>query len=59
MRLLRLNDNGEFSFIEVVGAAIPPYAILSHIASAEEVSFVDIINGTGKDKKKLRKTSVL
>ncbi|KAF7675555.1 hypothetical protein GT037_006274 [Alternaria burnsii] len=39
MRLLRLNDNGEFSFIEVVGAAIPPYAILSHIASAEEVSF--------------------
>ncbi|KAF2190904.1 HET-domain-containing protein, partial [Zopfia rhizophila CBS 207.26] len=61
MRLLRRGDTGEFSFTEdLVGdEAIPPYAILSHTwgVDTEEVTFDDLINGTGKDKpgyKKIR-----
>jgi hypothetical protein len=54
MRLLLCSDTGEFSFYkDLVGDdTIPPYAILSHTwgADAEEVTFEDITNGTGKDK---------
>ena len=54
MRLLLCSDTGEFSFNkDLVGDdTIPPYAILSHTwgADAEEVTFEDITNGTGKDK---------
>jgi hypothetical protein len=54
MRLLRRSNTREFSLTEdLVGdKAIPPYAILSHTwgADAEEVTFEDMINGTGKDK---------
>ncbi|KAF1957123.1 HET-domain-containing protein [Byssothecium circinans] len=54
MRLLRRSNTCEFSLTEdLVGdKAIPPYAILSHTwgADAEEVTFEDITNGTGKDK---------
>jgi hypothetical protein len=60
MRLLRSNT-GELSFSRnFVGKdTIPPYAILSHTwgADAEEVTFEDIKEGTGKDKlgyKKIR-----
>jgi hypothetical protein len=54
MRLLLRSDTGEFSFTnDLVGDdTIPPYAILSHTwgANAEEVTFEDLTNGTGKDK---------
>ena len=61
MRLVRRSNSGEFSFTEdfVSKDTIPPYAILSHTwgADAEEVTFEDLTNGTGKDKpgyKKIR-----
>ncbi|XTI84961.1 HET-domain-containing protein [Cenococcum geophilum] len=52
MRLLRLEDTGEFSLVEIVGESIPPYAVLSHTWGAvyEEVTFKDIVDGTGKSK---------
>lgn len=53
MRLLHLDTNGDLSLGEYVGSDIPPYAILSHTWGAlhEEVTFKDLIEGTGKDKK--------
>src|SRR6266446_3800853 len=52
MRLLRLEDDGEFSLVEFVGKSIPHYAVLSHTwgADDEEVTFKDIVKGTGKSK---------
>jgi hypothetical protein len=52
MRLLKLNEDGELSLIQFVGDEIPEYAILSHTwgADGEEVTFEDLLNGTGKDK---------
>ncbi|KAF2474922.1 uncharacterized protein BDR25DRAFT_113011 [Lindgomyces ingoldianus] len=54
MRLLRRSDTGEFTLTEdfVGDEAIPRYAILSHTwgADAEEVTFEDLTNGTGRDK---------
>ncbi|OCK89247.1 HET-domain-containing protein [Cenococcum geophilum 1.58] len=52
MRLLRRSDTGDFSLTQFGDGAIPPYAILSHTwgADAEEVTFEDLMNGTGKDK---------
>src|SRR5438045_3918289 len=52
MRLLRLEDDGEFSLAECVGRNIPQYGILSHTwrADHEEVTFKDIMKGTGKSK---------
>ena len=52
MRLLRLEDYGEFSLVEFAGKYIPPYAILSHTWGAyhEEVTFKDIVKGIGKSK---------
>lgn len=52
MRLLKLNDNGELNVVEPVGNHIPEYAILSHTwgVGGEEVTFEDLIKGTGKDK---------
>ena len=54
MRLLQRSDTGKFSFTKNFGCdeAIPPYAILSHTwgADTEEVTFEDLINGTGKNK---------
>jgi hypothetical protein len=61
MRLLVLSVTGELSLTEdLVGdVTIPPYAILSHTwgADTDEVTFEDLVNGTGKDKpgyKKIR-----
>jgi hypothetical protein len=54
MRLLLRSDTDELSLTnDLVGDdAIPPYAILSHTwgADADEVTFEDLTNGTGKDK---------
>jgi hypothetical protein len=53
MRLLQCNSAGEFSLTEDLnGDGIPKYAILSHTwgADREEVTFEDIINGTGEEK---------
>ncbi|RYP70100.1 hypothetical protein DL769_005077 [Monosporascus sp. CRB-8-3] len=54
MRLLRRSNTGDFSLTkDLVGdETIPPYAILSHTwgGDAEEVTFEDLTNGTGKNK---------
>ncbi|KAN0067831.1 hypothetical protein V8E54_014078 [Elaphomyces granulatus] len=54
MRLLKRNNTGEFSLTKdlLVSDDIPRYAILSHTwgADTEEVSFKDMIDGTGKRK---------
>jgi hypothetical protein len=60
MRLLQCNTDGEFSLTkDFVGGEIPKYAILSHTwgAVTEEVTYRDLIDGTGKNKvgyKKIR-----
>jgi hypothetical protein len=53
MRLLERNSAGEFILTkDFVDDEVPPYAILSHTwgANAEEVTFEDLTNGTGRDK---------
>ena len=57
MRLLRPKDDGEFSLVEFVGGNIPRYAILSHTwgADNEELTFKDLVDGTGKTKASYRK----
>ncbi|PMD59340.1 heterokaryon incompatibility [Hyaloscypha bicolor E] len=53
MRLLQRGNAGEFSLTkDLVGDNIPPYAILSHTwgADTEEVTFKNLIDGTGKGK---------
>ena len=52
MRLLRHDDDGEFSLVEFVGKNIPRYAILSHTwgADDEEVTFKDLVDGISKSK---------
>jgi hypothetical protein len=59
MRLLQNNENGELSLTKDFIDKIPRYAILSHTwgRDTEEVSFRDLMDGTGKDKagyKKIR-----
>jgi hypothetical protein len=57
MRLLQYNNDGEFSLTTYLFNDIPPYAILSHTWGAvnEEVTFRDMIEGTGKSKYGYRK----
>ena len=53
MRLLEYNSDGEFSLTkDFVCGEIPEYAILSHTwgADTEEVTYRDVIDGTGKNK---------
>ncbi|MDB5821283.1 MAG: hypothetical protein JWQ11_4923, partial [Rhizobacter sp.] len=53
MRLLQRSDTGEFSLYTFGdNKIIPPYAILSHTwgADTEEVTFEDLVNGTGENK---------
>jgi hypothetical protein len=53
MRLLEYNNDGGFSLTkDFVGGEIPEYAILSHTwgADTEEVTYRDVIDGTGKKK---------
>jgi hypothetical protein len=49
MRLLEHNNDGEFSLTEDFGNETR-FAILSHTWGAEEVTFRDLIDGTGKSK---------
>ncbi|KAH8772412.1 hypothetical protein F5882DRAFT_410473 [Hyaloscypha sp. PMI_1271] len=49
MRLLQSDDDGNFSLTEFFDD-IPEYAILSHRWEAGEVTFADLMNGTGKGK---------
>jgi hypothetical protein len=57
MRLLHLNNNGEYSLVEYHGRNIPRYAILSHTwgTDREEVTFGDLTEGTNKSKIGYRK----
>jgi hypothetical protein len=50
MRLLESNNDGEFSLAKEFGDDIPRYAILSHTWGAEEATFKDLMDGTGKSK---------
>ena len=52
MRLLTVEHHGEFSLTKDLIVNIPPYAILSHTwgADTDEVTFRDLIDGTGKSK---------
>ena len=52
MRLLERNNSSEFSLTQDFGDDIPRYAILSHTwgADTEEVTFRDLMDGTGKSK---------
>jgi Heterokaryon incompatibility protein (HET) len=53
MRLLECNSAGQLSLAkDFVGDNIPKYAILSHTwgADTDEVTFVDLMDGTGKNK---------
>jgi hypothetical protein len=57
MRLLERKSNGEFLLKDFTGHPHPAYAILSHTwgADGDEVSFQDIVAGTGKSKAGYRK----
>ena len=56
MRLLEYNDEGEFSLTDDrFGDETPQYAILSHTWEADEVTFKDLMDGTGKGKAGYRK----
>jgi len=49
MRLLQCTSAGQLSLTkDLIGDDIPKYAILSHTWGAEEVTFRDLIDGTGK-----------
>jgi len=53
MRLLKVESDGEFSLTDdITNSDIPPYAILSHTwgSDREEVTFKDMVKGTGKSK---------
>jgi hypothetical protein len=52
MRLLERNSDGEFSLTKDFGDHVSRYAILSHTwgADTEEVTFKDLMDGTGKSK---------
>lgn len=55
MRLLHYDEDGEFSLTEFFESDIPKYAILSHRWGAEEITFKELIDGTGKNKSGYRK----
>jgi ankyrin repeat protein len=59
MRLLQLQDDGNFSLVEFSGDKIPRYAILSHTwgADNEEITFQDMKNGRSRSKASYRKIS--
>ena len=54
MRLLQRDEHGEITLTEQFHPnKIPPYAILSHTwgSPRDEVTFKDLCNNTGRDKK--------
>jgi hypothetical protein len=51
MRLLKRSPNGDLELISFEDNNLPPYAILSHIwFEGEEVTYNDVLSGTGKNK---------
>ncbi|KAF2024984.1 hypothetical protein EK21DRAFT_104284 [Setomelanomma holmii] len=52
MHLLQYGENGELTITSFDDNKLPPYAILSHTwaKDKEEVTFADIVNGSGKAK---------
>ncbi|OCK81690.1 HET-domain-containing protein [Lepidopterella palustris CBS 459.81] len=52
MRLLKLEHNGEFSLSKDITYPTTPYAILSHTWGDDEVSFRDLMDGSGTAKTK-------
>ncbi|KAH7418739.1 kinesin light chain 1 [Cadophora sp. MPI-SDFR-AT-0126] len=50
MRLLQCDTDGAFSLTQFAENDIPKYAILSHRWGAEEVTYNDLLDGTGKSK---------
>jgi hypothetical protein len=52
MRLLEYKSNGELTLTKDLINRVPPYAILSHTwgADIDEVTFQDLIDGTGQSK---------
>src|SRR4051794_20265853 len=50
MRLLQCDNDGDFSLTQFAENDIPKYAILSHRWGAEEVTYNDLLDGTGKSK---------
>jgi hypothetical protein len=50
MRLLKTEDNGDFSVKHFWDDNLPPYAILSHTWGAEEVTLQELQSGIGKQK---------
>ncbi|KAH7363971.1 heterokaryon incompatibility protein-domain-containing protein [Rhexocercosporidium sp. MPI-PUGE-AT-0058] len=55
MRLLQYNNDSDFSLTEVFESEIPKYAILSHRWEAEEVTFDNLMDDTGKTKTDYKK----
>jgi hypothetical protein len=57
MRLLRVNENGDFSLTKDIINNTRPYAILSHTwgEDDEEVNFKDLMDGSGETKTGYRK----
>ncbi|KAI0808477.1 hypothetical protein GGR55DRAFT_689852 [Xylaria sp. FL0064] len=57
MRLLTVRHDESFAFTEDLIENIPPYAILSHTwgRDSQEVTFKDILDGTGQQKAGYRK----
>jgi hypothetical protein len=57
MRLLQVEEHGGFSLTGNIPDMTSPYAILSHTwgDEGEEVSFKDLIDGSGKTKAGYRK----
>ena len=55
MRLLTLDSQGEATLVEFANDTIPCYAILSHTWEAEEVTFTELVNKSGKNKAGYRK----
>jgi hypothetical protein len=60
MRLLKYDDDGNISLTEFDESDIPKYAILSHTweqDNSEEVTYAEVISGTGQDKRGFEKIS--
>ena len=57
MRLLKIEENGEFSLTKDIIYPTMPYVILSHTwgEDDEEVTFEDLKDGSGKTKKGYKK----
>ena len=50
MRLLERHNDGGFSLVEYFSDTKLPYTILSHTWRANEITFKDIMDSTGRSK---------